>query len=128
MPVSIEIEADTGMAIASCSGVLRLSDAQEGASALWKTPSWPGRSVVWDFREAQFEVSASDTRAMAEFILENQPATPPAKVAFVTQRAVDFGMARMFEAFREEPRTTFRVFRDYEEATCWARSLGPDSS
>ena len=60
MPVSIQIEEQTGIAIAICSGVLRLKDAQEGAAALWKTPGWTGRSAVFDFRGAEFDVSSSD--------------------------------------------------------------------
>ena len=114
------------MAIATCSGVLRLSDAQEGATALWKTPGWSGRSVVWDFREAHFDMSSPDIQNIAQFILTHQPATPPSKVAFVTQRELDFGMARMFDVYREEPLTAFQVFRDYEEAISWARLLEPD--
>lgn len=128
MTVSIQIEPETGMAIATCSGVLRLSDAKEGATALWKTPGWSGRSVVWDFREAQFDVSSSDAQDIAQFIFSHQPATPPLKVAFVTQRDLDFGMARVFEAYREDPHTAFQVFRDYEEAINWARSLEPDDA
>lgn len=128
MTVSIQIEPETGMAIATCSGILRLSDAQEGATALWKTPGWLGRSVVWDFREAQFDMSSTDTQIIAQFIFRQQPATPPLKTAFVTQRDVDFGMARVFEVYRQDPRTVFRVFRDYEEAICWARSLEPDAA
>jgi hypothetical protein len=126
MTVSIQIEPETGMAIATCSGVLRLSDAQEGATALWKTPDWSGRSVVWDFREAHFDMSSSDTQNIAQFILSHQPAPPPSKVAFVTQRDLDFGLARVFDVYREHPRTAFQVFRDYEEAICWARLLEPD--
>jgi hypothetical protein len=128
MAVSIQIEPETGMAIATCSGILRLNDAQAGALALWKTPGWLGRSSVWDFREAQFVLSCSDTQEIAKFIFHNQPATPPLKVAFVIQRDVDFGMARVFEVFRQDPSTEFRVFRDYEEAICWARSLEPDTA
>ena len=116
------------MAIATCSGVLRLNDAQEGAAALWKTPGWLGRSSVWDFREAQFDFSPSDIRKFAQFIISQQPSKPPLRVAFVTPRDVDFGLARMFEVFREDPRTAFRVFRDYEEAVCWARSLEPGAA
>ena len=126
MTVSIKIEPETGMAIATCSGILRVSDAKEGATALWKTPGWSGRSVVWDFREAQFDVSSSDAQNIARFILTHQPATPPSKVAFVTQRDLDFGMARVFDAYRADPRTAFQVFRDHEEAICWARLLEPD--
>ncbi|MFC1883805.1 hypothetical protein ACFL2O_03445 [Thermodesulfobacteriota bacterium] len=128
MTVSIQIEPETGVAIATCSGVLRSSDAQEGATALWKTPGWSGRSVVWDFREAQFDISSLDTQNIAQFILAHQPATPPLKVAFVTQRDLDFGLARVFDAYRDDPRTAFQVFRDYEEAISWARLLEPDAA
>ena len=121
--VTIEIELGTGMAIATCSKVLRLGDAKEGAAALWKTPGWSGKSVVWDFRKARFDLCSSDIHEIAQFILSHQPATPPSRVAFVTRRDVDFGLARMFEVFREDPHTEFRVFRDYDEAVGWARPL-----
>jgi hypothetical protein len=122
MTVSIHIEPETGMAIATCSGVLRLSDALAGAEALWKTPGWLGQAAVFDFREAEFDVSPADVREAAQFIANRQPATPPARIAWVTSRDVDFGLARMFGIFREDPRTDFRVFRDYEEAVSWART------
>ena len=121
MTISIQIEPETGVAIATCSGVLRRSDAQEGAATLWKTAGWLGKSVVWDFREAHFDVSSSDIREIAEFIRRYQPVTPPSRVAFVTPHDVDFGLARMFDVFREDSRTGFRVFRDYDEAVSWVR-------
>ena len=126
--VSIHIEPGTGMAIVTCSGVLRVSDAKESAAALWKTPGWLGEAAVWDFREAEFDVSSSDIHEVAQFISNHQPATPPARVAWVTPRDVDFGLARMFEVFREDPRTVFRVFRDDEEAVSWARSPRPGTA
>ena len=122
MTVSIWIEPETGIAIATCSGVLRPEDAKEGAEALWRNPGWLGESAVWDFREAHFDLSSPDVQGLAQFILRNQPTAPPSKIAFVTQRDVDFGMARMFEVFRQDPSTEFRVFRDYDEALSWARS------
>lgn len=125
MTISIRVEPGTGTAIANCSGVLRRSDAETGAAALWGTPGWPGRSAVWDFRDARFDLSTGDIHEIARFILHHQPATPPSRVAFVTARDVDFGMARMFEAFRDDPRTEFRVFRSYEDAVQWAASPGP---
>ena len=82
--------------------------------------------VVWDFREAQFDISSSDTQKIAKFILESQPEPPPLKIAFVTGRDVDFGMARIFEVRRQDKRTDFRVFRDYEEAINWARLVEPE--
>ncbi len=126
MTISIEIEPETGIAIATCSGVLRQSDAKEGAMSLWKAPGWSGRSVVWDFRKAQFEVSSLDIQNVAKFIISHQPAAPPLKTAFVVQSDLDFGLAREFEGYRYDPLTAFQVFRDYEKAIHWARSLEPD--
>lgn len=123
MPVSIQIDPETGIAIATCSGALRLTEAREAATELWETPGWPGRSAVWDFRSAEFDFSSSDAWEIAQFILQHQPTPPPAKMAFVTQRDLDFGLSRMFGAFREDPRTEFIVYRDYDEAISWARSL-----
>jgi hypothetical protein len=125
VPISIEIEPESGMAIVTCSGVLGINDAKESAAALWKTPGWLGRAAVWDFRAAQFDVSSAGVREIAQFILSHQPAPPPERIAWVTSREVDFGLSRMYGAFREDPRTEFRVFREYEEAVSWARSSRP---
>ena len=121
MTVAIQIEPETGIAIATCFGILRSDDAEAGATALWANPGWLGKAAVWDFREAQFDISSMDVRELAQFVLQNQPSPPPSRIAFVTRRDVDFGMARMFEVFRETPPTEFRVFRDYDEALSWAR-------
>jgi hypothetical protein len=125
MGVSIQVEEETGVGIASCSGILRLGDAQEGAAALWENPDWLGTAAVWDFREARFDLSTSDVRRIARFIVETQPEMPPSRIAFVTARDLDFGMPRVFEVYREDPATEFRVFRDYPKALSWARGNHP---
>ena len=124
MPFSLQLEPGSGVVVGTCSGMLNASDARKGATAFWANPDWSGRPVVWDFRAAQFEVHAPEIRDVAQFILENQPPTPPPRVAFVTERDVDFGLARIFEVYREHPATSFRVFRDFEEAMSWAMGHG----
>lgn len=99
--------------------MLRVDDAREWAAALWTSPGWAGRAAAWDFREAEFDLSSSDVQDIARFILGNQPTPPPAKIAFVTGRDVDFGLARMFEVYRRSPGTEFRVFRSYGDAISW---------
>jgi hypothetical protein len=125
MPFFIRTAKDAEMAISTCSGELRLGDAKTAVAAFWNAPAKPGQSGIGDFRDARFERSTSDVRTLAEFVLQNQPTTPPKKIAFVTTRDADFGMARMFEVFRQEARTEFRVFRNYDEAITWAQSVGP---
>jgi len=128
MTIQIDIHEDSGVAVVSCSGVLRVRDAKQAAKELWLTADWPGKSALWDFREAQFDLSSSDVREIAEFILARQREEPPERMAFVAPRDVDFGMARMFEAFRDDSRTAFRVSRDYDEALSWARFLEPGAA
>jgi hypothetical protein len=122
MPFSMQMDAEAGIVIVTCSGELGLSDAKEGAQTVWGKPEWSGRSIVFDFRSAQLDVRATEVREIARFILERQPATPPPKIALVTSREVDFGLARMYEVLRQHPATEVRVFRDYEEAVSWARA------
>lgn len=124
MPISIEIEPVSGIAIVRATGVLTRIDAEEAATALWKAPGWNGEAAVWDFAPARFDITPADTRSIAQFILANQPSPPPRKMAFVTPRDVDFGMARMFEVFREDSVTEFRVFRELGEALAWIRADG----
>lgn len=126
MPFTIEIEPDTGMAVATCSGILTIHDAKEGVSALWAHPHWRGESAVWDFRGARLGFQTADIREAAQFVLAHQPKRPPARVAFVTGHDADFGMVRMFEVFRQDPNTEVQTFRDMNEALAWAR--GPAAS
>ena len=125
MTVSIEVEPESGMAIATCTGVLGIKEAKEGAAMLWQTPGWRGQAAVWGFRQAQFDVSTSDIREVAQYTLSHQPTMPPGRVAWVTRREVDFGLSRMYEVFRQDSRTEFRVFREYEEALSCTRLSQP---
>ncbi len=115
------------MAIITCSGELRVDDAKESVVALWKHPGWSGKSTVWDFRASRFILTAEEVQELAHFVLSNQPDTPPERVAFVTGREVDFGLARMFDAFRRDPRTAFKVFREFDAALSWASTLDTDA-
>jgi hypothetical protein len=44
---------------------------------------------------------------------------PGAKRAFVVGREVDFGLARLFQAYSETEGQTVEVFRDMSEAEAW---------
>jgi hypothetical protein len=123
MPVSIEVDADSGIAIGKCSGVLGLADAKAGASTLWQDAAWPGVAVVWDFRDAQLDTTGPEVFELAQYINAHQRSPAPARVAFVTSRDVDYGQVRIFEAYRERPGTEVQVFRDMDAAVDWARAV-----
>jgi hypothetical protein len=122
MPFSVRFEPETDLVVATCSGTVTLNDARLGATVVWDNPEWSGKPVVWDLRSAHLDVSGPEVRQIAEYILGHQPAIPPSRVAFVTDRDVDLSLVRMFQAIRQHPSTQVEVFRDYEEAISWARS------
>ncbi len=121
MPFSIDIEPETGFATITCSGTLTIRDAREALSALWNTPEWSRRAAVWDFRASRFDITPAQAREIAGHVLRGQPSPAASRVAFVVGSDADFGLARVFEVFRADPRTAFRVFRDYPEAVIWTR-------
>ena len=126
--ISVEVDPVSHVAVVRCPGPLMRADATEAAERLWSTEGWDGDSAVWDFREAQFKLSASDVQFVARFILRNQPATPPSRMAFVTPGDANFGLARMFAVYREQPKTDFRVFRELPDAISWAGAPGVDAT
>lgn len=120
MPHSLKFELDHDVIIATGTGNLGFLEALEGAVSVWERRDWKGRSIVWDFREARLEMTGDSVREFAEFVTNHQPLARPARVALVVSTESDFGMARMFEAFREDFATEVRVFRGYEDAVAWA--------
>jgi hypothetical protein len=125
MPFTLRLDPLTGILIGTCSGALELADAKAGAVAVWERPDWRGRAVVWDMREAEIHARPTEVRRLAEFVLGGQPAAPPPRVAFVTDRDADFGMLRMFEVYRAHPATEVRIFRDFDEAVAWTARTAP---
>jgi len=127
MGVLISIEPGTAIALVACAGILRRDDLEEAARALWKVPGWRGKAVVWDFRESHLELSTDDLRQIAQFTMHNQLDPPPARIAAVAPSDLEYGLARMFEAFRDDPRSEFHVFREYDKALAWARATHQDA-
>jgi hypothetical protein len=120
MPVVVRFEPRAEVVIGEGSGALSIEEAKEGASRIWGNPEWLGKPIIWDLRSAQLDLSSPEVREIAQYILGRQPSSAPPRVAFVAVRDVDFGLMRMFAAFREHPSTEVRVFRDYDEALAWA--------
>jgi hypothetical protein len=114
---------ERGVVIATASGKLGLAQAKEGALAAWNAHDLDGKPIVWDLRAAELDFEPDEVRQLALFILGRQPA-PPSRVAIVTGRDVDFGLARMLEVYRDHPATQVHTFRDYDEAVSWATPPG----
>lgn len=122
MPVSIEIEAATGVAVCTGTGILGLSDGLAAAVAVWTNTDWTGLAIVWDFRNAQLDTSGAEAFELAQFVNTRQPSPAPMRVAIVTSRDVDYGLARIFGAYRDRSETDVQVFQDFDAAAHWTRA------
>ncbi|MDJ0710745.1 MAG: STAS/SEC14 domain-containing protein [Woeseiaceae bacterium] len=71
---------------------------------------------LWDATNF-FDFTAAEIRQIAARVKKKWPHAE--RVAFVAADDLTFGLARMFEAFREEEGFLTKVFRDEEEARAW---------
>jgi hypothetical protein len=78
-----------------------------------------GMGRLWDFRDADLSTLEAETiTEMAQYSLRFPPGINDVKVAFVTDRDVEYGLTRMFE-ISSEAMTPIQVFRAMDEAEKW---------
>lgn len=79
----------------------------------------PGMARLWDFREADLSsLSTATVQRLAQYSLGFPGGINDVKVAFVTGRDLEYGLARMFE-MTCKGNTPIFVFRDLESAENW---------
>jgi len=111
---------DNRIAIGVVTGTIGIEGLKRGARSIWQSPGWLGRAIVWGMRQARFDLDRKDIEDFAHFIHGQQPDPPPRRIAFVAATDLEFGLSRVFQAFRETSETDFEVFRDYDVALAWA--------
>lgn len=80
----------------------------------------PGMGRLWDFLDADLsEFSSGIISEMAQYSLKFPEGINNVKVAFVVSRTVEYGLARMFEAFSNTAHTKIMVYYDMNNAVKW---------
>jgi hypothetical protein len=120
-----EIDKERRLIISTASGVITLPEVWAHQERLAKDPDFdPSFAQLLDVTQVtKLKLSSEDVRRVAE---SNTLSTNP-RLAIVATSSLVYGMARMFQIFREmkgEEKT--RVFRDRDEALAWA--LGKDEA
>lgn len=78
-----------------------------------------GMGRLWDFTETDLSSIDSDTiREMAQHSLSYPLGINDVKVAFVTNKTLEYGLSRMFEA-ASNAKTPIRVFKIFKKAEEW---------
>ncbi len=120
MPVAVTFDADSGIWVFELSGVVTPAEIRAAYDRMRRTPDFDPRAPrLWDARQttSSQHYGSADLR----HISRETGSDVPHRVAIVVARDVDFGLARMYEAFAEADQQlaeTF-VFRDLGEALAW---------
>ncbi len=117
MPAEYELDLALGLVRTKEWGVLTDDDLHELYERIRSDPAFdPSFRQLCDLREVtQITTTAEALRSLAQ----SHVFSPGSRRAFVVGRAVDFGLARMYQAYSEVEGQTVEVFREMDEAKVW---------
>jgi len=118
VPASYKIDKERGLVMTIGAGVLTREDIQGHMDRLSADPDFdPSFSQLADFREiTEVEIEPEDVRQFAQRIIYSSSS----RRAFLVKNDLQFGLARMFEIYRElNGETGIRVFRAFDDAMEW---------
>ncbi len=123
MTVTTEIHVDAGVVVNTVIGTLSSNDIMATLRELFADPRFlPGMGIVWDLRSGAVDrrLSGTGIQALRAFVASRTEARGRGRLAIVVSRDVDYGVGRMFEAYTDGLGIERCVFRDSDEAVCWA--------
>ena len=121
MKLRFDLESESDVAIGRASGPMTLVDMKTAAQSLWDRAGGPRGRILWDIREAEFDLTAEQVRELAEFVKQASPFSD-LRTAFVVREGLQFGLVRMFEMMRETPGARVGVFTETPPALEWLRT------
>jgi hypothetical protein len=127
MSCELTIDDSTGVVVVIVTGNPTPDDLRETMTRIWQTREYlENLRVLWDLRSGTIgHLRSSDLRRIAEHESEKRPDLPQSRVAYLVEQQVDFGMARMLNAFLEDEPLEDRIFRDSEAAWAWLIDRSP---
>ena len=118
MPVSYRIDSDTGIIVTVGEGPVTDEDLLAHVQSLAEDTAAAGLDELVRVRVDEILVSADGVRRAGSFMRE-RGRNAPHKLAIVAPSVAAFGMARLYEAYREHPGVEIRVFHEELEARAW---------
>ena len=117
MPATYEVDLALRLVRTREWGVLTDEDLRQLYEKIRSDPAFdPTFRQLCDLRAVtQITTSVDTLRSLAQ----TQVFSPGVRRAFVVGRAVDFGLARLFQAYSEVEGQTVEVFREMNDAEAW---------
>lgn len=115
---TIDTESVPGAVVAVIVGDLILENMTVWAREIWAVCEPEQLDILWDLREARFDTDITNIRTLSEFVIKSSPKYNY-KAAYLTANNLQYGLIRMFLAFRGTRQVTTAVFRTMERAQRW---------
>lgn len=123
MTISFRLDSQLSFVISEGSGTLTIQDLIGHAESLRSDPVLSGHDELVDLsRVEKVEVTSEGLRQLASTVARLNPDRKAYRVAVVAPDDVVYGMARMYEVFRDELAGTLQTFRTVDEARGWLTS------
>ncbi len=124
MPISYEIFDDIKLVIVRASGVLTPAEVTEYQHDVWGAGRVSGYDEIFDLSAVEvFEYKApAEVRDLAQLSSSMDWIGKRRKLALVSITDIGFGIARMYQAYRESDpasRIEVQVFRSFDLARAW---------
>jgi hypothetical protein len=122
MKISHRLHDDHGFELleVTLTGDVHLDDVTEALNAVAPGARFPASRRLWDFRSATVRMSPEELRRAAD--LSAGWDHERARVAFLVNDDLHFGLARIHAAYRESDTLSLRVFRDLDAALAYLSS------
>jgi hypothetical protein len=120
MAILHSLDEDRNLTVFSVQGELSFEEQMAALRRFYD--GTPTRNVIWDFRcmEGQ-RVSSEEMRKIISYIKRQDQKRPAGKTALVAATDLDFGLARMSQAYADQEELPWQIesFRTMEEAFIW---------
>jgi hypothetical protein len=117
MTPTINALDEDGLTLVTVVGPLTLANMVKYAEALLSEVR-NRKPLIWDLRQASFKLNADQVKELAAAVNRVAEQNKP-KTAFVVDQDLEFGLVRMFGAYRDHGETKIGVFRELDAARQW---------
>ena len=120
--VEIEIDDERGIVRVTPARPVTVEDACSAIDQIVEQPGFKkGLPSIWDMRFTELmHINADDIRRISEYANGVKEKRGDARIAFIVNSDLAYGLGRMFEMVNATSHIRARVFRDYQEGEAWA--------
>ena len=131
MAITPHIDPQTGLVTVTVRGEVDGAMIKEALQGVVDHPRFKtGADMLWDFTRAQGkEATGEGLQDLVSFVASlREKRGSGYRVALVASGDLEYGFARMYEAYAEHLPLVVRVFRNLEEANQWLATAPPEQN